>query len=83
MILASTGIRIGALGPMKLRDLERIDDLYKVDCIFRRKRTVYTFTTPEAAKEIDAYLEFRKRKRDLGRIGEKAGYLARTKQKKR
>ena len=30
LILASTGIRIGALGSLKIGDLEKVDDLYKV-----------------------------------------------------
>ena len=62
LILASTGIRIGALGPMKIRDLERIDDLYKVVVYSGEKEQYITFTTPECAKEIDAFLEFRKRR---------------------
>jgi hypothetical protein len=63
LILASTGIRIGALGPMKMRDLERInDDMYKVVVYSGEKEQYITFTTPECTKEIDAYLEFRKRR---------------------
>jgi integrase len=62
LILASTGIRIGALGSLKKSDLERIDDLYKVTVYRGDKEQYTTFTTPEAAKEIDAYLEFRKRR---------------------
>lgn len=62
LILASTGIRIGALGPMKIGDLERINDLYKMTVYSGEKEQYITFTTPEATKEIDAYLEFRKRR---------------------
>lgn len=62
LILASTGIRIGALGPLKVGDLERIDDLYKVTVYSGEKEQYITFTTPECAIEIDAYLQFRKRK---------------------
>ena len=62
LILASTGIRIGALGPMKMRDLERINDMYKVVVYSGEKEQYITFTTPECTKEIDAYLEFRKRR---------------------
>jgi integrase len=60
LILASTGIRYGGLSSLKVGDLERIDDLYKVTVYSGDKEQYTTFTTPEAAKEIDAYLEFRK-----------------------
>jgi integrase len=62
LILASTGIRIGALGSLKVGDLERIQDLYKVSVYSGEKENYTTFVTPESAKEIDAYLEFRKRR---------------------
>jgi hypothetical protein len=42
--------------------LERIEDLYKLIVYSGDKEQYTTFTTPEAAKEIDAYLEYRKRK---------------------
>ncbi|MDP9489513.1 MAG: hypothetical protein M3P28_04860 [Thermoproteota archaeon] len=59
LILASTGMRIGGLPSLKVRDLERIDDLYKVTVYSGEREQYITFTTPEAAKEIDSYLEFR------------------------
>jgi integrase len=62
LILASTGMRIGGLSQLKIGDLEKIQDLYKVSVYSGDKENYITFTTPEAAKEIDAYLEFRKRK---------------------
>jgi integrase len=65
LILASTGIRIGALGSLKIGDLEKIDDLYKVRVYSGDKEQYYTFTTPECAKEIDTYLKFRKRRGEI------------------
>lgn len=65
LVLASTGMRIGALSPLKVGDLERIDDLYKVTVYSGEKEQYITFTTPEAAKEIDSYLEFRKRRGEI------------------
>jgi len=62
LILASTGIRIGGLISLKVGDLERIQDLYKVTVYSGEKEQYITFTTPEAAKEINAYLEYRKRR---------------------
>jgi integrase len=67
LILASTGMRIGALGLLRIADLERIEDLYKVVVYSSDKEQYITFTTPEASKEVDAYLEYRKRR------GEKIG----------
>jgi integrase len=62
LILCSTGVRIGALGSLKIGDLERIDDLYKFTVYSGDKEQYITFCTPECAKEIDAYLDFRKRR---------------------
>jgi integrase len=62
LILASTGIRIGALSTIKIGDLERIDNLYKITVYSGDKEEYFTFTTPECTKEIDAYLDFRTRR---------------------
>jgi len=62
LILASTGIRIGALSSLRLGDLEPVQDLYKVTVYSGEKEQYLCFTTPEARKEIDEYLEFRKRR---------------------
>jgi len=62
LILASTGMRIGALRSIRIRDLERFDDLYKVTIYAGEDNSeYYTFCSPEAAKEIDTYLDFRRR----------------------
>ena len=62
LVLASTGIRIGALQTIRIGDLERIDNLYKV-IVYRGDTEQYiTFTTPECSKAIDTYLEFRKKR---------------------
>jgi len=41
--------------------LKRINDIYKITVYVRDKEEYFTFCTPETAKEIDDYLEFRKR----------------------
>jgi integrase len=61
LILASTGIRIGALRTLRVGDLEKIDDIYKVRVYSGDKEEYITFTTTECAKEIDTYLDFRAR----------------------
>jgi integrase len=59
LLMASTGIRIGALHSMRIGDLTEIGDqipiLYKVQVYARTKDRYYAFTTPEAAKSIDEY----------------------------
>jgi integrase len=64
LILASTGIRIGALQSIRIGDLERIDtyNLYKIIVYRGDNEQYFTFCTPECAIEIDTYLEFRKRR---------------------
>jgi integrase len=62
LVLASSGIRIGALQSIRIDDLERIDNLYKITVYRGDKEEYYTFTTPECTKEIDSYLEFRERR---------------------
>jgi integrase len=62
LVLASSGIRIGALQSIRIGDLEKIDNLYKIT-VYRGDREEYiTFCTPECAKEIDTYLDFRERR---------------------
>jgi integrase len=62
LVLASTGIRIGALQSIKIGDLERFAGLYKSTVYRGDNEEYFTFCTPECAKEIEAYLEFRKRR---------------------
>jgi hypothetical protein len=55
-------MRVGALYSIKVTDLENVQDLYKFT-VYRGDREQYiTFCSPECCKEIDAYLDFRKRR---------------------
>jgi integrase len=63
LLLDSTGVRAGAVPGMLIRDLTKIEDkgLYKVVVYANSPKDRYfTFTTPEAAQAIDAYLDIRK-----------------------
>lgn len=60
--MASTGIRVGALQSIRIGDIERIDNLYKVTVYSGDREEYFTFCTPECTKEIDSYLEYRKRR---------------------
>jgi integrase len=60
LILASSGIRICALRLLKVGDIEKIDNVYRINVYSGDKEEYITFTTPECTKEIDYYLDFRK-----------------------
>jgi integrase len=62
LVLASTGIKIGALQSIRIGDLEKFDNLYKITVYRGDKEQYITFCTPECAKEIHAYLDFRERR---------------------
>src|SRR5688572_6176871 len=62
LILASSGCRVGALQSIRIGDLERINNLYRIIIYSGDNEEYLTFCTPECAKEIDAYLDFRKRR---------------------
>ncbi len=63
LLLASTGVRIRAIIGLKLEDLVTIPDydLYQVTVYSDAKQRYSTFTTPEGAKAINVYLNYRER----------------------
>jgi integrase len=63
LLMASTGMRQGAIHTLKLSNLQKIPkyNIYKITVYERTKEEYYTFCTPECAAVIDNYLEFRKR----------------------
>ena len=63
LLMASSGVRVGALPLLIKSHLEKRGDLYKINVYKgqKGKGQYYTFCTPEAAKAIDNYLEFRER----------------------
>lgn len=60
LLLSSTGMRIGALPSIKIGDLERIENLYKITIYSGDNEEYFTFCTPECAREIDVYIKYRK-----------------------
>jgi len=69
LLMASSGMRVGAIPPLKLRHLQKIDDkkIYKITVYEGSNESYFTFTTPECASIVDSYLEFRQN------TGEKIG----------
>jgi integrase len=67
LLMASTGIRVGALPELKLKHLKRckIDDnayIYQIHVYASSRKYSYkAYCTPECAQAIDKYLEYRKR----------------------
>jgi integrase len=63
LLLASTGVRIGAVPNLQIKHLKKIPEysLYQITIYAGSKDEYYCFTTPEAAAAIDVYLDYRKR----------------------
>ena len=59
LLMASSGMRIGAIPGLKIRNLEKIDSIYKITVYEGTNEQYYTFCTPECAYYIDAYFLFR------------------------
>lgn len=67
LLMLSSGIRIGAVPGLRIRDLQRMDEkkyggsIYRVQVYADSRRDRYTtFTTPECTAAIDAYLQSRR-----------------------
>jgi uncharacterized protein (UPF0262 family) len=59
LLMASTGMRIGALPGLRVGDLSTMTqrkDIYKIQVHARTKDSHYTFCTPECENAIDEYL---------------------------
>lgn len=64
LLISSSGPRVGAIPLVRIKDLEPIDkyNIYKVTYYPSSKKYRYfTFCSPEARKNIDAYLQWRER----------------------
>ncbi len=65
LVLASTGVKVGGLRHIKLKDLVDKGDVYKLTVYPGDDEEYFTFTTPESKTAIDNYLNFRKRNGEL------------------
>ena len=59
--MVTSGIRIGGLPSLRLRNAEKLDSIYKITVYEGSNSQYYTFCTPECASFIDAYLDYRTR----------------------
>jgi integrase len=67
LLMCSAGLRRGALPNLRIGDLEKIYkySLYKVSVYKKEQEAYFTFCTPECAKFLDQYFDYR------ARLGEK------------
>jgi integrase len=64
LLMASSGVRVGAIPILRIKDLEAIDKyrIYKVNVYPKSKKSAYfSFCSPECRRAIDDYLEWRRR----------------------
>jgi integrase len=64
LLMSSAGLRLGAIPLLRIRDLEPIDkyQIYKINVYAKSVKSAYfSFCTPECRKEIDSYLDYRRR----------------------
>lgn len=67
LLLDSSGMRIGAIPALRLRNLEELEfgiessKIYKITVYENDKEEHFTYCTPECAKAIDEYLQMRSR----------------------
>ena len=63
LLMFSSGIRVGAITSLKIRDLEKIEkyQLYKIRVYDNEQGEYVTYCSIECAKEIDSYLAYRYR----------------------
>jgi integrase len=59
LLMASSGVRIGSLPLLKIRNLEKLDSIYKITVYEGSNEQYYSFCTPECAYFIDQYLDYR------------------------
>ena len=63
LLMTSAGLRRGAIPTLQLKDLTKIDrhNLYKIFVYKREQEQYVTYCTPECAKLIDQYIDWRQR----------------------
>jgi integrase len=61
LLMASAGLRVGAIPSLRFKDLEPIDKygIYKITVYARTRQRHFTFCTPEARGYIEHYLDHR------------------------
>jgi integrase len=64
LLMSSAGLRLGAIPLLRIRDIIPLDKykIYKINVYAKSRKSAYfSFCTPECRKEIDSYLDYRRR----------------------
>jgi len=61
LVLASTGVRVGAIPTLRVSDLEDKGDIYKVTVYNNTREEYFTYCTPESKQALQTYFEVRQR----------------------
>jgi len=61
LLMASSGLRLGAIPDIKLKHMKKIESSYAIKIYEGDLEEDYVFTTPEASKCIEEYLDQRKK----------------------
>jgi integrase len=64
LLMSSAGLKLGAIPLLRIKDLEPIEkyQIYKINVYAKSVKSRYfTFCTPECRREIDSYLDYRRR----------------------
>lgn len=66
LLMASAGVRVGSIPLLQLKHFKKFEYTYKIT-VYEYSTDVeyFTFCTPECAKAIDNYLEYRKRNGEI------------------
>jgi integrase len=61
LLLASSGMRVGAITSLKIRNLDANHNFNKITIYENTGEQYFSFITPECKKAVDAYLDMRRR----------------------
>ena len=64
LLMSSAGLRLGAIPLLRIKDLEPLDKygIYRINVYAKSVKSRYfTFCTPECRREIDSYIDYRRR----------------------
>ncbi|MGI0031951.1 MAG: tyrosine-type recombinase/integrase [Nitrososphaeraceae archaeon] len=62
LLMASSGVRVGSIPALRLKHIQKLDDIYRITVYENTASEYFTFCTAECSKAIDDYLGYRKRK---------------------
>jgi integrase len=61
LLMCGAGLRLGAIPDLKMKHLERIDNLYKITVYENSNQEYTTYCTAECSNFIDEYIKYRER----------------------